>query len=342
MLLLQNSLPAGFDHASEGVVLHLGGDPFLTWLIAKRFRQPCLAYADRPFALQSRFDRVFYSGAEPVPGMEGNGGRAAIGELAVDAAHRRCPKREPFRGGKISVGLYPGSREAVARHMLPFFGAVADGVSRSMPGIEWMLAKSDFLPVEFFQGLADAKAARPLEGVSLRWEESDGGAVLVTEKGNRIEVVAPGVAAARANLALMVPGAGTAELAALGVPMIVALPGFLGEAMPLPGLAGSAGSIPVVGGLVHRGASLCFSRKDGYHSHPNRRCGRMLVPEVVGEFSAQQVAKVVIQTLTAETRALEEELKAVMGPPGAARHLAEEVRALSRAPQATCAGAVVP
>ena len=38
-----------------------------TWLIAKRLQLPCIAYAEHPFMLQSRFDGVVYSGMGQIP-----------------------------------------------------------------------------------------------------------------------------------------------------------------------------------------------------------------------------------------------------------------------------------
>lgn len=331
-LVWRNLLPAGFVRGAPGAVIHLGGDTAFSVMLSRRLRQPLLAYAERPPALAWFFDKVFYSGFEKLPGASRD--TDVIGEMMVDAARLRCPERRPAGAAAHVVGLYPGSRHYLAKFILPFYAAAAEMAAERMPGIEWMLAKSDFLSVDFLRTLPRIDADWPIEGVDLAWREEAGRFFLVTPRGVRIEVASPGAVAARADAALTLPGTNTAELSALGVPMVVTVPTYESERVPMPGLAGHIGRIPVLGKYIKRGLGHLILRRLKFTSHPNRRTGRMLVPELVGQITARQVADELVRMLGHDNRALEDELRATMGPPGASQRLASAIAEFLEFPDA--------
>lgn len=332
-LILRNRLPAGFRRNAPGFVLHLGGDTIFTILIARRLGQPSLAYAEWPLSLTSLFDKVFYSGFAKMPPKEKL--PDVVGEMMVDAARMRCPDRQPARSGRLAVGLYPGSRDYLAKYVLPFYAAVAERVSETIPDVDWMLGKSDFLSAEFLRSIPDVNDGRPIEGVNLRWEESGGKAFLVTPRGLRIEVANAGKTAAKANVAVTLPGTNTAELAALGVPMIVTVPTWQSELVPMPGLAGHVGRLPVIGKYIKRALGHLILWRIKFMSHPNRRSNRMVVPEIVGHVTAAQIAEAVVASLKSDTSRLEEELRSIMGPSGASQRLISGLIEFLQAPELT-------
>jgi lipid-A-disaccharide synthase len=319
-LIWRNRTPAGLRRKAPGLVLHLGGDVIFSVLLSRRLGVPCLAYAERPVSLPWFFDKVFYSGFEKLPANKD--ARDIVGEMMVDAARMRCPQRSPARSGKMTVGLYPGSRDYLVKFMLPFYAAAAELVREAGHDVEWLLAKSDFLAADFLRAIPSVDDDRPLEGVDLTWAEEGGRQFLVTPSGLRIAVATHGEVASRANLVLTLPGTNTAELSALGVPMVVTVPTYQSERVPMPGIAGHIGRLPVIGKYIKRGVARLIVRKLKFMSHPNRRLDRMLVPEMIGYLTARQVADRVIDMLSADTRALEDELRATMGAPGASQRLA--------------------
>lgn len=322
-LITRNRTPAGIERDLPGLVFHLGGDRYLTWLIAKRLGRPCHAYLEARSAMEWRFDRVFYSGLAgdehgvPVPN------ETYVGELMVDAARLRCPERFTRQRDRTVIALYPGSRDYIAKYILPFYGAVADLVSRQRPDIEWVLAKSDYLSLDFLANLSDVDDGRPIDAVALDWRRDGDGARLLTPGGNAIEVARPADAAARARLALTLPGSNTAELAALGLPMLVTLPTYWAETSPMPGLAGHIGRLPLGGKYIKRALGHAYLRTLSFTAHPNRRAGRMVTPEIVGRLTAAQIAAAVLDMLGGDLAAMESELRLAMGAPGAARRVAK-------------------
>lgn len=331
-LVWRNKRPAGLSRGAPGAVIHLGGDTIFSVLLSRRLRQPLLGYVERPPALSWFFDKVFYSGFEKLPRAEMN--VDVIGEMMVDAARLRCPDRRPSRNGGFVVGLYPGSRDYLARYMLPFYAAVAELVAERVPGVEWKLAKSDFLSADFLRALPAMDDDGPIDAVALEWREEGDRRFLVTPRGLRIEVATPGAVAARANVALTLPGTNTAELSALGIPMIVTVPTHQAERAPMPGLAGHLGRIPVLGKYIKRGFGHLILRRLKFMSHPNRRTNRMLVPEMIGPITARQVADELVRVLGSDTRALEDELRATMGQPGASQRLVSAIAEFLESPDA--------
>jgi lipid-A-disaccharide synthase len=320
-MILRGRLPPGFDKPMPGVLLHLGGEILLSYLLSKRLRLPSFAYVEGKSALQTAFDAVFRSGLDTRTQESADN----IGELIVDAARLRYPKRRRTMDGIRRIGLYPGSRDYLVSYMLPFFAAVADHVAAKHADVEWMLAKADFLPDAYLHDIPRVERERPLEGVDLCFETEGDERCLVTPKGTRIAVRSPTEVATQADLALTIPGTTTGELAALGIPMVVTLPTWRGETAPLPGLAGHLDRIPLLGRLAKRGVAHLYLWSIGNLAHPNRRSGRQVVPELVGHISASDVGDVVGKMLGSDLAPVTEDLRSVMGSPGAADRIVDRL-----------------
>ncbi len=324
-LIWRNKVPDGFVKNAPGFMLHLGGDSMFTIMLAKRLGLPALAYVERPLAFQFLFDRVFYSGFEKIEGLKEDERHKIVGEMMVDAAHLRCPDRSEARKGRPLVGLYPSSRMYLTKYVLPYYAAAAEKVAAVMPDVDWVISKSDFVDRDFLRNLPDVNDGRPLEGVNLEWKREGDREYMVTPKGLTMEVLSPAQVAPRVNLALTVPGSNTAELGALGVPMILTLPTYKHEIAPLPGIAGHLGRIPVIGWRMKRFLAEQVLKRMKFLSHPNRRAGRMVMQELVGELDAQDLANAIEELLRSDTTSLENDLKEVMGAPGATSRLVSEL-----------------
>ena len=324
-LIWRNRLPDGFRKKAPGFMLHLGGDSMFTVMLAKRLGIPALAYVERPLAFQFLFDRVFYSGFEKIEGLKEDARHKIIGEMMVDAAHLRCPDRSAAQKGRPLVGLYPSSRMYLTKYVLPYYAAAAEKVAEVMPEVDWVVSRSDFVDPGFMRDIPDVNDGRPLEGVNVEWRQEGNREFLVTPKGLQMEILPPARVAPKVRLALTVPGSNTAELATLGVPMILTLPTYKHEIAPLPGLAGHIGRIPVIGWRLKRFLAQQVLKRMKFLSHPNRRAERMVIPELVGELDAQDLADAIEKMLRSDTARLEQELQAIMGPPGATARLVSEL-----------------
>jgi len=109
------------------------------------------------------------------------------------------------------------------------------------------------------------------------------------------------------------------------VPMVVAIPLNKPEAIPLDGLAGLIGDVPLVGTSIKKWIVKRYDRKVKFAAAPNRYAEKKIVPEVRGIIQAEDVAKEAIKLLkdTDSLRRMSTELKELFSPQNSADKLAE-------------------
>jgi lipid A disaccharide synthetase len=138
------------------------------------------------------------------------------------------------------------------------------------------------------------------------------------------------------SLALTTVGANTAELAALGVPMLVLVPTqHLHVMQAWDGLAGLVARLPLLRWLFGVALTLWRLRHRGLMAAPNIAAGRLLVPELVGPITPEQIAAEATQWLAEPSRlaAMARDLRSLRGGPGAVAALADLVGELLPAQQ---------
>lgn len=121
-------------------------------------------------------------------------------------------------------------------------------------------------------------------------------------------------------LAITTVGANTAELGALGVPMIVILPTQQIDAMRAwDGLPGLLANLPGVGRIVATGINLWFLRKKRLLAWPNIWAKAEIVPEMVGRLDPHDIAAKALGYLEQPDSLvrMRQQLRAVRGNAGA-------------------------
>ena len=323
-------LPAGFEKGRPGCLVHFGGEPFLSFVLARKWRYACLAYIETSENDRPWFARVFVTDESALPRRSSDGRSAVVGNMMVDAAWMRTPHRQaPFHPPQ-TIGIFPGSRTLTLKHLLPFCVKVAGLAAPALPQARWMLAKADYISLEELKAAAGDEAGRVLEGESARWEKGGPLGYLVSPRGIRLEIQTSGAVMAESDLAVTFPGTNTAELAALGVPMIVLLPTHYPELYPFPGLIGYLHTVPLVGKPLKRSLLLAYFRRVRWLALPNRKLRREVVPELSGAFTAEEAAAKLLETVHGPLERVGQELREVMGPPGAAERLVDEIMAYLR------------
>lgn len=323
-------LPQGFEKGRPGCLLHFGGEPFLSFMLARKWRYACLAYIETSENDRPWFAKVYVTDETALPRRSSNGRCAVVGNMMVDAAWMRAPRRQAPSHPPLTIGIFPGSRTLALKHMLPFCMKVAGLAAPALPQARWMLAKADYISVAQLKAVAADEHGRMLEGESARWEEGGPLGYLVSPRGTRVEIQTSSTVMAECDLAVTVPGTNTAELAALGVPMLVLLPMHFPELYPFPGLIGYLHTVPLVGRPLKRSLLLAYFRRVRYMALPNRKLKREVVPELSGVFTAEEVAAKLLETVNGPLERVGQELRAVMGPPGAAERLVDEIMAYMR------------
>lgn len=126
-------------------------------------------------------------------------------------------------------------------------------------------------------------------------------------------------------LALTTVGANTAELGALGIPMIVLLPTQQLDAMRTwDGIPGILANLPLFGSYFAKLINARIVKQGRLFAWPNLWANAEIVPELVGELKAADVAQLVLDWLENPTKLeqIREHLLQVRGQPGAARKIA--------------------
>jgi lipid A disaccharide synthetase len=132
-------------------------------------------------------------------------------------------------------------------------------------------------------------------------------------------------------LALTTVGANTAELGALGVPMIVLVPTqHLHVMQAWDGGLGILARLPLLKWLLGAALTAWRMRHHGFLAWPNISAGRQVVPERVGAITPADIAAEAADWLAHPERleGMRDDLRSLRGQPGAVAALAALVREL--------------
>ncbi|KAK3259829.1 hypothetical protein CYMTET_31184 [Cymbomonas tetramitiformis] len=243
--------------------------------------------------------------------------RAPVG---TDAANVRTPV----------VGLLPGSKPAKLAIGLPFFIAAAEQLAQRCPDVRFVLPVAPTVTVEMLAEYACPSTNQYIE--QFGWgraapappEDPQRLPELRTGGGARIELWTRAPAYdlfEQCDVCLTTVGTNTAELGALGVPMVVVLPTqaldvFRGAA---GGLAGLATQLPgPVGAAAARAVNRALLAANPVLAWPNMWAepGREVVPELVGPLEVAEVVDVLESLVVDEGKrtAMSAELRALGNP----------------------------
>ncbi|MBC7544652.1 MAG: hypothetical protein H7338_18170 [Candidatus Sericytochromatia bacterium] len=320
-------LPATSGLAPRGLVVSLSDTTVHARAIGFRTDWPVVAYTETQQRDLFGIQRLLLSEQGQYVRQRSYGHRpeqlAVVGPLIVESVR---PQQAPAAIRKqfgISlqaplVGLMAGGQAKRLHVLLPLFLQTIDALDgRGVPAT-YVVPLAEGLQAE---ALSDALQG---SGASLVRSET-GEPVIVTAGGLRVRTLRPEWHAdlfQAFDVALVGPGANTAELACLGVPMIAVCP---------PGW-------PLGGNLLGR-ARLWLGRLVGEApvrppliAWPNRKAGRPITPEIMGTVGPDELAAVTADLLAdgLKRREISLELRAVMGVVGAGRAAAEQIWSVAR------------
>jgi len=234
------------------------------------------------------------------------------------------------------VALLPGSKRAKLQVGMPFLLQTADCLARLRPGCHFLLPVAPTTSVAelmAFAGPSNTIAAHFGGGQPTleRSEDPIGPDVLRTAGGQAIVLVQEHPAHAilsKCSLALTTVGANTAELGALGLPMLVLLPTQHLEVMQAwDGWMGLVSRLPLLRRLVGVALTAWRLRHRGFLAWPNISAGRSVVPEHVGAITPAGIAAEAAQWLNHPEKLalMRKDLRSLRGKPGAVNSLADMV-----------------
>ncbi len=316
----------------RGVVVFLGGDQFWTVLLSARLGYRHLTYAEWVARWPRWNDRIAAMGpvaADRLP-RRWRDRLVVVGDLMADlpeAARRHGPLPDgPW------VALLPGSKRAKLQVGMPFLLETADRLAALRPSCRFLLPVAPTTSVAELLRHAGAEnpVARLYAAGRPRWEGDE----LVTPAGTRVRLVQEHPAhglLSQCALALTTVGANTAELGALGVPMIVIVPTqHLHVMQAWDGWLGVLARLPLLRRLLSAWIGAWRLRHHGFLAWPNISAGRAVVPERVGPIRPEEIAAEAADWLDHPARlaGMREDRRSRRGRPGAVEALAAMVTGL--------------
>ena len=325
----------------QGLVVFLGGDQFWTVLLSARLGYRHLTYAEWVARWPQWNDRIAAMGPAAASRLPPRLQQrcTVVGDLMADLSDS-ARSITPLPPGEW-VALLPGSKRAKLQVGVPFLLETADRLAALRPGCRFLLPVAPTTSPAELQTYGSA--ANPLVRHYSSGEprlQLEGVPRLLTPAGTAIALVLDHPAhgpLSQCALALTTVGANTAELGALGVPMIVLVPTqHLHVMQAWDGALGALARLPLLRWLLGLALTAWRMRHRGFLAWPNIAAARAVVPERVGAITPAQIAAEAADWLARPERlaGMRDDLRSLRGQPGAVSamvNLVQELLPASRA-----------
>ncbi len=333
--LLFGKTKDNWDWYPQGIVIFLGGDQFYTVVISKRLGYSSLVYAEWD-ARWYRWIDCFAVMNETVVNKLPVAYRhkcTVVGDLIADVSLevKHANNISNTNTEKITIGLLVGSKPAKLFQGVPLCLAVAEIIHQQQPQVQFMIPVAPTLDLETLASYADSQynpLVTQFGGVQGSLIATKGeNPQIITNHGVKIQLITQFPAyetLTQCQLCLTTVGANTAELASLGIPMIVLLPTQQLDAMrSWDGLPGILANLPGVGSLFAKSINWLIIRQKRWFAWPNIWANSSIVPELIGQLQPERVANLVLDYLANPEglQAMSDRLIAVRGKAGAARQI---------------------
>ncbi|WP_309743880.1 lipid-A-disaccharide synthase [Chamaesiphon sp. OTE_20_metabat_361] len=332
----------GWDWRSKGIIIFLGGDQFFPVVIGQRLGYQTVVYAEWDARWHNLIDRFAVMNAEVMAKVQPQylDRFTIVGDLMVESQNAIDPEPNPAANADILIGLLPGSKSAKLGMGLPLMLAIAEYIQATNPRVKFAIPVAPTLDLATLASYADPTknpVIALVNGATATLEHDGNQPYLKTSKGLTVSLHTEFPAhdlLSQCTLCLTTIGANTAELGALGVPMIVLIATQQIDAMRAwDGALGILVNLPVVGTPIAKiiNSILYYKFRDRKLSWPNIWAQqREIVPELLGRLDAKTVANFTLDYLEHPEKLAEmkAELRQVRGAAGAADKLAAVVAGL--------------
>ncbi|MCL5036663.1 MAG: hypothetical protein M1269_06030 [Chloroflexi bacterium] len=321
--------------SSRGVVVFLGGDFWHASLAARRLKFPAMAYAVRPASALKKFSCICLPREDIKKDFINSGIKEekirVVGNLMVEGVRPRKDKdelREIFgiKENELVVGILPGSRLYHVQVSLPVYLRVAEEISHRVEGVRFMVGLSPFISVEDMEKCLGQGRDIQLGGVGGELIEDSRGKFIRTFRGLEVRLLIDRQydLMKASDLVMTIPGTNTAELATLGIPMVVSY--SWNVKIPGGGLGMFLGGLPP-GNTLRKIVLSKVLEKLKFTALPNQFADKMIIPEVRVNNCGSEITPAIIDLLgdPERRRRISGELVKIMGETGAADRLADLV-----------------
>ncbi|MGL4881847.1 MAG: lipid-A-disaccharide synthase [Waterburya sp.] len=336
--LLWGKTPDNWQWHKKGMVVFLGGDQFYTVVISKRLGYSSLIYAEWD-ARWYRFVDLFAAMNQKVIAAIPTTYQdkfSLVGDLMADTALEitsQSPQPDPQQP---VIGLLVGSKPAKLSQGVPLFLAIAEKIQSMQPQVKFVIPVAPTLDLDTLSYYANSRfnpLVTSLGNVEAQLVNSNSDqAYFMTSGGTKINLVTEFPAyqtLLNCQICLTTVGANTAELTALGIPMIVLLPTQQLDAMrSWDGLPGLLANLPGLGTVFAKLINWLVLKQGRLFAWPNIWAGEEIVPELVGKLQPEAIAQLVLNYLAdpSKMQKMREQLIAVRGSTGATQKIADIIK----------------
>jgi lipid A disaccharide synthetase len=331
-----------WEWREKGVVIFLGGDQFFPVVIGKRLSYQTVVYAEWVARWQGSIDRFAVMNAQVINQAQPKYAHkfTVVGDLMVESQSSLNPDKITHHKDEITIGLLVGSKVAKLGMGLPLMLAIAEYIQAEHPQVKFVIPVAPTIDLATIAKYGDARnnpAIALVNGATATLEENETGFYLQTPNGLTVALHTDFPAydlLSKCTLCLTTIGANTAELGALGVPMIVILPMQQLDAMRAwDGTLGILVNLPLIGSPIAKLVNTIAFRtlNNRKLAWPNIWANqREIVPELIGNLDAKTVAEFTLDYLQHPEKlaTMKAELRQVRGEAGAADKLASIVEDL--------------
>ncbi|MDJ0507643.1 MAG: lipid-A-disaccharide synthase [Crocosphaera sp.] len=325
-----------WDWRPQGVVLFLGGDQFYPLLIGNRLGYRTVVYAEweaRWYRWLDCFAVMNQTVIDPIPESYRNK-LTVVGDLMADVAPTTLNFLE--MAAEPIIGVLPGSKPGKLTQGVPLCLAIAERIYEVKPQTRFILPIAPTLDLDTLVRFGDphynpfvAKFGGVTGKLLVKTRDGEKQHFLETPKGLKIKLINHFPAHRYLQtccLALTTVGANTAELGALGIPMIVLLPTQQLDAMRTwDGIPGILANLPLVGSQFAKLINRRVVKEGRLFAWPNIWAKEEIVPELRGELQGDEVAELVLDWLDEPSKLdrIHHRLLQVRGKAGAADKIAQ-------------------
>ncbi|MBV5261088.1 lipid-A-disaccharide synthase [Synechococcus moorigangaii CMS01] len=329
--LLWGKTAENWSWFSQGLVLFLGGDQFFPLVIGKRLGFKTLIYAEweaRWWRWIDGFGVMNGQVLKKVP-PKYHAKFQVVGDLMVDV-----PDAETPPSSVPILGLLPGSKGMKLAQGVPLMVATVKAIHARRPDVQFLLPVAPTITIQTLLEFGDRHRNPLVESFAappIQLRHQDNQTYLQIVGGPQIQLITDFPAhqwLRQCQLCLTTIGANTAELGALGLPMLILLPTQQLDAMRAwDGIPGLLARIPLVGtwfaGWLNRRIIAYVRRHQIRYAWPNIWAKKDIVPELLGELQPDELATLVLDYLDHPKKllAMRQALQACRGEPGAAQKL---------------------
>ncbi len=302
--ILFNIKPDGFDPSPNGFVLFLGGDFMHAVFLGKRLNYPIYSYTERDYGFTGSVSRFYLSDNSIYDKLKSEGVNSdklkVVGNLMYDSVNPDLNEVETQhflnkKDDEFLINLLPGSRPKEFNYVLPLFLNFIDKYTKYDKDIRFIISKAPFIDKKDIEVIL--KDPR-IKGVA-KYHKAEN---IISINGIKVQVYEQHLQSIMrdSDFALTIPGTNNLELAVLKTPMLVILPLNKPELIPLPGLIGIIGEIPLLGKLIKRTIIPKMAKQREFISLVNLIEKRKIVPELKGNINSDLLVKEVNSLLDIE------------------------------------------